>query len=55
MTDPTATAAAWPRLAAPVATRPKGPCLSALSPSRARRLACTNHDHAATPAAESII
>jgi hypothetical protein len=43
------------RLAAPVATRLRGPCLAALSPCGVRRPTSTIHDHPSTATAERTI
>jgi hypothetical protein len=55
MTDSTTPAPVWPRLAAPVGTRLRGPCLSALSRGGVHRPSSTIHDQPGTAAAEPII
>src|SRR5947208_4276984 len=55
MIDSTTPATTCPCLAAPGATRLRGPWLPPLSPFGPRRLASTSHGHAATRAMESII
>jgi hypothetical protein len=63
MTDSTTPAPVRPRLAAPVGTRLRGPCLSALFKTAGfaggalgvHRLSSTIHDQPGTAAAEPII